>query len=176
MNSMKEIIMELRQVREEKGLSYGDISDLLEQNGDHVSKSTISRIFSETSTDTNFSYDEIIRPIANVLLDIENAEEEDDIDTKAYKSILKYKSQRIADLESHIESLKAEHAEKIVELHEKMDQERAQWSRSIEFLKEQINYKDKRIDILMDQSIDKDAQIKDFVAKLQNCPYNKERL
>lgn len=64
MNSMKEIIMELRQVREEKGLSYGDISDLLEQNGDHVSKSTISRIFSENSTDTNFSYDEIIRPIA----------------------------------------------------------------------------------------------------------------
>ena len=174
MNSMKEIIMELRQVRIEKGLSYGDISDLLEQNGDHVSKSTISRIFSEGSTDTNFSYDEIIRPIANVLLDIDKPEDEDDIDTKTYKSLLKFKSKRIEELEAQIETIKAENAEKLVELHEKMDMERAQWSRSIEFLKEQINYKDKRIDFLLDMNLDKDAQIKEFIKKLQNCPYNKE--
>lgn len=174
MNSMKEIIMELRQVRIEKGLSYGDISDLLEQNGDHVSKSTISRIFSEGSTDTNFSYDEIIRPIANVLLDIDKPEDEDDIDTKTYKSLLKFKSKRIEELENQIEAIKADNAEKLVELHEKMDSERAQWNKSIEFLKEQIRYKDKRIDILLDQNLDKDAQIKEFIKKLQNCPYNKE--
>lgn len=174
MNSMKEIIMELRQVRIEKGLSYGDISDLLEQNGDHVSKSTISRIFSEGSTDTNFSYDEIIRPIANVLLDIDKPEDEDDIDTKTYKSLLKFKSKRIEELENQIETIKADNAEKLVELHEKMDSERAQWNKSIEFLKEQIRYKDKRIDILLDQNLDKDAQIKEFIKKLQNCPYNKE--
>lgn len=105
---------------------------------------------------------------------IDKPEDEDDIDTKTYKSLLKFKSKRIEELENQIETIKADNAEKLVELHEKMDSERAQWNKSIEFLKEQIRYKDKRIDILLDQNLDKDAQIKNYIIKLQNCPYNKE--
>lgn len=174
MNSMKEIIMELREVRKEKGLSYANIMELLEQNGDSVALSTISRIFSESSTDTNFSYENVIRPIANVLLDIEHTEDEDDIDTKAYKSILKYKSKRIQDLEDMLQKAAAEIDKEKLRGLEKLEEERKQSRRSIDFLKHQIEKKDERIDMLLQSMSEKDAQIKDYIVKLQQCPYNKE--
>jgi chromosome segregation ATPase len=172
---MKEIIMELREVRKEKGLSYGDIMDLLEQNGYSVASSTLSRLFSESSTETNFSYENIIRPIANVLLDIEHTEEADDIDTKAYKSILKYKSKRIHELEEMLQTATAEIDKEKLKGLEKLEEERERSRRSIDFLKHQIEKKDERIDMLLQSMSEKDAQIKDYIVKLQQCPYNKEK-
>ncbi len=51
MTNTKEIILKLKEVRKEKDLSYGDILELMEQNGDYLSRSTISRVFQDGSKD-----------------------------------------------------------------------------------------------------------------------------
>ena len=78
MTNSRDVILKLKDVREEKGLSYGDILDLMEQNGDYLSKTTLSRVFAEGSEDIKFRYEDTIRPIANALLDIENMEDDDE--------------------------------------------------------------------------------------------------
>ena len=98
MTNSKDVILKLKEVREEKGLSYADILDLMEKNGDFVSKSTLSRVFAEGSEEIKFRYEDTIRPIAKALLDIENLEETDDLDTKALKALLKYKIARIESI------------------------------------------------------------------------------
>ena len=53
--------------------------------------------------------------------------------------------------------------------------EREQSRRSIEFLKEQIQFKDKRIDFLLEAVFEKDKQHKEMLEKLlrcQHCPNN----
>ena len=146
----KDIILQLKQVREERGLSYNDILDMMERNGDYLSKSTLSRVFSDGSEEVSFRYEETIRPIANALLDIETIEDEDNMDVRAMKSLLKYKMSVIEDLEQKITELKAELDREKVKAHEKLDKEREQHQRSIEFLTNQISLKDKRIDQLLD--------------------------
>lgn len=71
MNNSKEIIIKLKEVRLEKGLSLNDIVDLVEQNGDFISRSSVQRVFADGSEDASFKYDDTIRPIANALLDID---------------------------------------------------------------------------------------------------------
>lgn len=169
MTNTKDIIMKLKEVREEKGLSYSDILDLMEKNGDYLSKSTISRVFADGSEELSFRYEETIRPIANALLDMENLEETDDLDTKALKTLLKYKIERIEELEHQIEHLEASLDKEKVKYHEKLDKERERFNRSIEFLKEQVSLKDKRMDMLLEAVFQKDAQHKEMLAKLLTC-------
>lgn len=159
MTNSRDVILKLKEVREEKGLSYADILDLMEQNGDFVSKSTLSRVFAEGSEDIKFRYEDTIRPIANALLDIENIEEDDDMDVRAMKSLLKYKIQRIEELEQQIEHLEAALDKEKLKYHEKLDKERERSRRSIEFLKEQISLKDKRMDMLLDAVFEKNKLI-----------------
>jgi transcriptional regulator with XRE-family HTH domain len=158
MTNTKDIIIRLKEVREEKGLSYSDILDLMEKNGDYLAKSTLSRVFSEGSEDLSFRYDETLRPIAKALLDIENIEDDDSIDTQAMKTMLKYKIQRIEELERQIELLRAQHDKEKLKYHEKLDKEREQFQRSIDFLKEQVAYKDQRMDLLLSAVQDKDKR------------------
>lgn len=153
MPNTKEIILKLKEVREEKGLSYGDILDLMEKNGDFVSKSTLSRLFAEGSEDSSFKYEETIRPIAKALLDIETIEETDDMDVQAMKSLLKYKMQLIEDLEKKVEALTGDLAKEKLKYHEKMDKERDNFQKSLNFCRAQIDLKDKRIDQLLETNI-----------------------
>ena len=176
MTNVKDIIIELKEVREAKGLSFGDILDLMEKNGDYISKSTLSRVFAEGSESNSFKYDETIRPIAKALLDIENIEDDDNMDVKAMKSLLKYKIQVIEDLEKQVERLKAELDKEKVKHHEKMEKERANWSRSIEFLKEQVTFKDKRMDVLLDAVQLKDAQYQELLSTILSCPCRKKAM
>ena len=169
MTNTKDIIIKLKEVREEKGLSYNDILDLMEKNGDFLSKSTISRIFAEGSEELSFRYEETIRPIANALLDIETIEDDDNMDTKAMKSILKYKIQRIEDLESQIEHLQSVLDRQKVEHYERLEEERTRSERSIDFLKEQVAYKDKRMDLLLEAVQVKDRLHQEMLEKLLKC-------
>ncbi len=171
MLSTRDIIMQLKQVREEKGLSFGAIMSLLEQNGDYLSKTTISRIFAEGSEDVSFRFEETLRPLATVLLDLNNIEETDSMDVQAMKTLLKYKSDRIDELEQQIEHQRSQFDAELVALHEKMDAERETWSRSIEFLKEQINFKDKRMDLLLQAVQDKDSRYDEILKLVLACPW-----
>lgn len=173
MTNTKDIIIQLKEVREEKGLSYNDILDLMEKNGDFLSKSTLSRVFSEGSEEVSFRYEETIRPIANALLDIENIEEDDNTDVKTMKMMLQYKKEIIENLEKKVAQLEADLDREKVKYHERLDAERDRHQKSIEFLKNQIDLKDKRMDQLLDAVFAKDAQHKELLDTILSCPARK---
>lgn len=174
MTNTKDIIIQLKKVREEKQLSFGDILDLMEKNGDYLAKSTLSRVFADGSEECSFKYEETIRPIAKALLDIEDIEDTDDLDIKAMKSLLKYKIQVIEEQEKQIADLKSQIAYEKVKHHDKMDKERERNQASIEFLKNQIELKDKRMDQLLNAVFEKDKQQKELLEKVLNCPHGKK--
>lgn len=175
MTNTKDIIIKLKEVRDERGLSYNDILSLMEKNGDYLSKSTISRVFGEGSEDLSFRYEETIRPIANALLDIETIEDSDNMDVQAMKSLLKYKIQVIEDKEKRIVELEAALANEKVKYHEKLDKEREQYSKRIAFLMEQINLKDKRMDQLLEAVFIKDKQHAELLERVLVCQTCKEK-
>ena len=169
MTNTRDIIVKLKEVREEKGYSYNDILDLMEKNGDFLAKSTLSRVFAEGSEELSFKYEETIRPIANALLDIDTIEEDDTLDTQAMKLMLQFKNNKITELEASLNYEKVKH-------HEKLEKEREQSRRSIEFLKEQISYKDKRIDFLLEAVFEKDKQLRELFDKVMKCPYGQREI
>ena len=169
MTNTRDLIIQLKEVREEKGLSYNDILSLMEKNGDYLSKSTISRVFSEGSEEMSFRYEETIRPLAKVLLDIETIEDDDTLDTRAMKSLLKYKIQRIEELEKQVEKLDSDIVKIKLSNHEKMEAEREVYNRRVEFLKNQIELKDKRMDQLLEAIFIKDKLYNGLLEKTLDC-------
>lgn len=106
-----------------------------------ISPSTVSRIFAEGSENQSFRYDSI-RPIAQMLLGIDDLDEGDE-DEKALKAIIQFKDAKIKELETKLIEEKEKHEKKL-------EKERSQYRASIEFLKHQIELKDDRIDLLFD--------------------------
>lgn len=177
MTETKEIIIRLKEVRAEKRLSYTQILAMMEENGDYVSRATLSRLFGEGSETLTFDYENTIRPIANALLDIDTDEETDNMDVQAMKSLLRYKSRLIESLEDQIKELKEKHETEIANLkvkhHEQLDSEREQSRRSIEFLKEQVSLKDKRLDYLFDSVSELDRRYYEMLKKVM--PFDEEQ-
>ena len=142
MNNVREIITKLKEVREEKGYSLSQIVEMVEANGDYISKSSVQRVFQDGSEDCTFKFDETIKPIANAVFGVNTIESEDDLDTQALKVLLQYKNKRIQELESQLDK------EKLKAI-DKLNEERERSYRSIEFLKDQVAKKDERIDMLL---------------------------
>ena len=165
----KDVILALKQVKEEKNLSLDSIVQLMESNdpGTAVSKTTLSRVFAKGSEDQIFRYETTLKPIANVLLDIESVKSDDNIDTKAYKAILRLKKDLIEELEEKLTKVESEEKAKY---HEKLDEERAKFQRSLNFLKEQIELKDKRIDQLMDSNDRLSIMNNKMLEQFLDCP------
>lgn len=170
MTNTRDLIIKLKEVRDEKGLSYTDILNLMEKNNDFLARSTISRVFSEGSEDLSFKYEETIRPIAKALLDIENIEDYDTMDTQAMKLLLQYKLRRIEELEKQVENLEKALDKEKLKYHEKLDKEREQANRRIDFLKEQVSLKDKRMDMLLEAVFEKDKLHQQMLKQILDCP------
>ena len=170
MINTRDIIVRLKEVKEEKNLTNAEIMRLIEANNEYVSKTTLSRVFAEGSEDTIFRYEATLRPIVNALLDIDTIEENDNTDVSAMKTLLQYKIQRIQELEQENERLKAEIDREKVKYHEKLDKEREQYYQKIDFLKDQVSLKDKRIDMLLEAVLQKDAQHKELLEHIMSCP------
>ena len=171
MVNTKDIILKLKEVKDEKGLSLNEIVNLVEQNGDYISRSTIQRVFADGSEDVSFRYEETIRPIAKALLDIETIDEDDNVDTQTLKTLLKYKIQRIEELEQQNKNLQSALDKEKIKYHEKLDKEREQFQRSIDFLKEQVALKDKRMDILLESVQKKDQRHEELISRVMACQY-----
>lgn len=165
----KEIILKLKEVREKRNLSFTDIEKSIEENNEHISRSTISRVFADGSENLNFRYEDSIRPIAKALLDIETIEDSDDLNSQTMKEIMKYKMQRIEELEIQVEHLQAALDKEKVKYHEKMEKERIQYERHIQLLNEQLVIKDKRMDEMSERYNKKDSQYTALVNKLLSC-------
>lgn len=155
----KEIILKLKEAKQERNLS---ISDIVNLTGNYLSKSTVQRVFADGSENTSFRYEDTIRPLVKALLDVDTIEDSDDMDTKALKSLLKLKIQRIEELENQIRE------EKLKSI-EKMEKERKQYDAHIALLNEQIAIKDKRMDEQAERFNRKDEQYTELVNRLLNC-------
>lgn len=166
---VRDIIIKLKEVKEQKNLSYNDILELMEKNGDYTSKATLSRVFAEGSEDQGFRYEITIRPIAKALLDIENIKDDDTTDVQALKTLLKYKSERLEELENQIKELESTLDKQKIKANEKLEEERERFNRSIEFLKEQVAYKDKRMDMLLEAVEKKDKLHEEMLEKILRC-------
>ena len=125
-----EIIQELKKVREENGLSYQKIVDLVAQNGEAVSLSTVKKVFDDGSESYGYQYENTIKPIADAVLGIYSTKstEASATEADAMKAIIDYKS------------------EKIIELQAALARCEESYKRRIDFLKGQIALKDERID------------------------------
>ena len=171
MTNPRDVIISLKKVRAEKGLSYAKILSLMEENGDYLSSSTLSRVFADGSEDPEsakkFRYEDTLRPIAKVLLDIETIETDDDVDTQAMKSILKLKmavidenSRQIKELKESIKEVSNKEKAKYLK---RLEEETAKFQKSLDFAMRQIELKDKRIDQLMEEN-------HTLVQRLLTCP------
>lgn len=189
MTNTRDLILEMKKAQKENNYSYNDMAKMMEANGDKpLSPATFSRIFADGSEDnTSFSYDYTLVPLARAILDVD-VEPDDTEDVKVLKEMIKIKHARIKELERENEGLQSDISQQNIKYHEKMDVERAAWARSIEFLKEQIVYKDarmnefsERINRLLDRLEKKDARIeqltddilalKDIKEQMETCPY-----
>lgn len=166
MTNTKEIILKLKDVKAERNLSINDIVDM---TNNYLSKTTVQRVFAKDSENTSFRYDDTIRPLVKALLDVDTIEDDDDMDTKALKSLLKLKIQRIEELESQISDLRLMLSEEKVKSHEKMEKERKQYDKHIDLLNEQIAIKDKRMDEQAERFNRKDEQYTELVNRMLNC-------
>ena len=177
MNKMidtKDVILALKKVKKDKNLSLDKIVTLMEENGEFVSKTTLSRVFAKGSENQTFRYEATLRPIANALLDIENYEEYDDPETFAFKSLLQLKmrvidenSKKISELEKQLEDVATK--EKL-KYNDKLEKHDAQHQKSIDFLKKQIELKDHRITQLLDANDRLSITNNRMLNQILDCP------
>lgn len=172
MTDTKELIAKLRAVKEDRGLS---LNDIVEMTGKAVSKSTLQKLFSEDADETTFRYETTLKPVANALLDIDTLEADDQDNVQAMKLLLKYKSQRIEELEETVKRLNASLDREKIKRHEAVDEERRRAERQEELFREQLAFKDKRMDYFIDAMFKKDEQIQammDKILRCQRCEHN----
>ena len=167
MPSTRNIILKLKEVREERNLSYDQIVAMLEKGGDYLSKSSVARVFKDGSEEKSFNYNTTIRPIAKALLDMETIEEDDTPVEQAKKMIMKAKIDKILELEEQVRELKEQLAYEKLHYHEKLEKERAKFDAIIEFRSNQIEKKDARIDNLLDM-------LKKQMDRCENCQFHKK--
>ena len=142
----RELILRLKEIRAEKGLTLQEISDKLDERGSHVGITSIKKVFSEGSEDFGFRYHDTLEPIEKVLLDL--YDDAGDVEAAALKADLAVKDELIGRLERDLVDAKAES------------------SRKSEFLMHQIELKDQRIDKLMARVDVLLAQVQELLKKL----------
>lgn len=142
-----------------KDVKAGSPDLTLQKIADHtgVSLSTVTRVFSDGSEKQSFRY-ESIKPIAKMLLGLDSLDEGAEYE-KALKAIIQYKEAEISQLRQQLVDEKEKHEKKL-------EKERSQARTSIDFLKHQINLKDDRITLLLNELLSSNTTIKDLTAQL----------
>lgn len=135
-----EFIDELKELRKEKGVTYQQIADETEKNGEAVSLSTIKHVFSD-KYNHNHDWKSVLRPIANVLMP---PSEDDDLETRALQTRLELNKEIIKQLQDRLETKEQKHKDREA------------------FLLEQISFYKDQIVFYQDQMKVKDAEIKRF--------------
>ena len=72
LTSAQALIRQLKEAKARNEVTYPRIMERLEKNGKFISLTTLRRVFADGSETTNFSYDETLMPLAEVLLDVED--------------------------------------------------------------------------------------------------------
>lgn len=116
---LKEIIIQLKQIKFERDLTVQDIHDMVRSAGFATSQSSVRRVFSEGSEEQNFRYQDTIQPIAQVLIGVhEEAEPLNAAEADALKNIALLKDSMIGDLQKENDLLRArvDELEKVISM------------------------------------------------------------
>lgn len=145
-NSKKlELIQELKELRQQKGMTYQQIADKTVENGEGVSLSTIKLVFSDTRSHDH-DYNNVLKPIANALSD------EDTLEIKVLQTRLSLKDEIISQLRDRLARKEQRHR----------DQE-AMLLEQLAFYRDEVKFKSEEIKRFQ-QNIDrKDAMLRKYL-------------
>lgn len=145
---LKEIILQLKQIKYDRELSTRDIYEMVKGAGFSTSESSIRRVFAPGSEDQNFRYQDTLRPVAQVLLGIyEDAAPMNPTEADALKQIALLKESMIQDLQKENEQL----ASRVAQLEHDLSrtvEENKRYEEQVARLRAQIDRKDDYIDRL----------------------------
>jgi Fe2+ or Zn2+ uptake regulation protein len=144
--NLKEIVLQLKAIKEKDNLTINEIMMRLEESGSSLSESTIRRVFKDNSeNDGGFTYEKVLKPIAEVLLPEESEMSDDPAlfeKNEALHAIIKEKNRVIETLQDKIEDLNSQNSV----LKQQIDGFRKEYDLRLRFLRDQIELKDKRMD------------------------------
>ena len=172
---MNNIMSKLREAKEVKGMSYQDIADITELNGEAVSVSSVKRVFARDSDFNSFRYNQTMRPIIRAVLGLDEATQAPTDDPnqpeeyytmiEAMKSVIDFKHNQIMAYIKEVEALKAE-MRAMAAAHQKEIEELEEETRlAIAHLKDQIAYLRSVNDHNAKENEEKSQIIKTLLAK-----------
>lgn len=140
-----ELIQELKELRQQKGMTYQQIADKTVENGEGVSLSTIKLVFSDTRTHDH-DYNNVLKPIANALSD------EDTLEIKVLQTRLSLKDEIISQLR-----------ERIARKEQRYRDQEAMLLEQLAFYRDDVRFKSEEIKRFQ-QNIDrKDAMLRKYL-------------
>lgn len=151
---IQKIIQELKIAREQKKISYQEIADRTELNGEPVSMSTIKLVFS-SKTKHNHSYEHVILPIIHAL----TPENSDDIDIKLLQTRLELKDELLGQKDKEIEELK----ERLMNKDQRYKEREGFYKELIKSNKEELQFKNDQIRRFEENIDRKDAVISELI-------------
>ena len=144
-NKKLELIRELQELRQQKGMTYQQIADKTAANGEAVSLSTIKLVFSTTRTHDH-DYNNVLKPIANALSD------EDTLEIKVLQTRLSLKDEIISQLR-----------ERIARKEQRYRDQEAMLLEQLAFYRDEVKFKSEEIKRFQ-QNIDrKDAMLRKYL-------------
>jgi len=150
MSEQQELLQKLRVAKDAKGLSYQDIVDITEENGEAVSLSTVKRIFQKDSSLDDFRYHQTVRPIIRAVLGMDEetekpaakpslAQAEQYYATiEGLKAVVELKHEQLVALQKENNRLTSELADLKVDRKEQLSETKADYQKKIDHLKEEI--------------------------------------
>ena len=107
---IREIILQLKTIKEDKDLTNQDILELVDASGGATSMTSKRRVFAEGSENQNFNYRATIQPISHAMLAINAPEKDAELDENvlqaqfdALKQVVELKDTLIAELNKELE-------------------------------------------------------------------------
>lgn len=149
-----EVIKQLKRIKEERGLSYQNIIDMVEETGGYTSMSTLRRVFAPDSETKNFRYDDSLKPIVVALLGINDPPAVgDDVsieqhEFEALKTVIQLKEQINDNLVTENERLKSELLNAKADYNERLINFKEASKERHDILKTQLVQKDKWLILL----------------------------
>lgn len=142
-----ELMEKLREARKAKNLSYQDIVDITEANGEAVSPSTVRRIFQEEAKLEDFRYHQTVRPIIRAVLGMDEETEKPAAEptleqAKQYyatieglKAVAALKNSQLVSLHKENERLASEVSDMKVDRKEQIAEIKEDYQKKVEYLK-----------------------------------------
>ncbi len=164
---ISEIIIQLKQIRKERGLSLQDVHDLVTSSGGYLSLSSIKRVFAEGSENLNFRYQDTIQPLVRALLSVnEETPENNDVSANeidALKNVILLKDSIIQDLRKDIEDLTNRLNKTEAEAESRLQETHTQYMKQVNYLLTQVERLRQQVDDLRDENKRKAKIIDKFI-------------